>query len=194
MFLIFSPSFTSTVWGATLLITVTGFSWAITQWAPFSLVSILPSPFAICALTPIQLAEAILTEPGPATMDDGGSILLEDTRTARSPAVDAEREGFLQSRQSESDDEDDHSDNDAQNAKSARLGVLGGNSDARVSHLNVNGGDNSDDDYEFVGGGRSARSRSGGEELEQGQRGGGLSAKAGIILVSYCLHESPSKI
>ena len=32
-------SFTHTVWGSTFIITVTGFSWAITQWAPFSLVS-----------------------------------------------------------------------------------------------------------------------------------------------------------
>ena len=32
------PSFTHSVWGSTLIITITGFSWAITQWAPFSLV------------------------------------------------------------------------------------------------------------------------------------------------------------
>ena len=31
-------SFTHSVWGSTFIITVTGFSWAITQWAPFSLV------------------------------------------------------------------------------------------------------------------------------------------------------------
>lgn len=31
-------SFTDSVFGATLLVTITGFSWAITQWAPFSLV------------------------------------------------------------------------------------------------------------------------------------------------------------
>lgn len=32
-------SFTSSVYGATLLITITGFAWAIATWAPFSLVS-----------------------------------------------------------------------------------------------------------------------------------------------------------
>lgn len=32
-------SFTSSVVGASFLITVTGFSWAVTQWAPFALVS-----------------------------------------------------------------------------------------------------------------------------------------------------------
>ncbi|TEB23029.1 MFS general substrate transporter [Coprinellus micaceus] len=156
--------FTHTVWGATVLITVTGFSWAITQWAPFSL-----------------LAEAILTEPGPASTDDGGSILLEDTRGSRLEAQDGEREGFLSGRRSESEDgegDDDESDVDVQNAKSARLGVLGSNSDARVSHLNVNGDRHSDDDYAFVGGQRSSR----GDEPDQRQRGGGLSAKAGIIL------------
>lgn len=180
----YPSSFTSTVWGATVLITVTGFSWAITQWVPFSLVSLPSRWHLVCVLTAYQLAEAILTEPGPASMDDGGSIMLEDTRTTRSPADDAERTGFLQHRDSESDEEGDESDDDVQKAKSARLGVLGSNTDARVSHLNVNGGDHSDDDYEFVGGQRSSRSRGNGEEFDQTQRGGGLSAKAGIILVS----------
>ncbi|THU98478.1 hypothetical protein K435DRAFT_777462 [Dendrothele bispora CBS 962.96] len=58
--------FISSVTGATLLITFTGFSWAVTQWAPFAL-----------------LGEAILTEP--ASMDgetgDRTSIMLTDTRT-----------------------------------------------------------------------------------------------------------------
>jgi len=34
----FHHSFTQSVWGSTFIITMTGFSWAITQWAPFSLV------------------------------------------------------------------------------------------------------------------------------------------------------------
>jgi hypothetical protein len=37
--IIFSPSFTHSVAGATVLIALTGFSWGVTQWAPFSLVS-----------------------------------------------------------------------------------------------------------------------------------------------------------
>lgn len=179
-------SFTRTVWGATVLITVTGFSWAITQWVPFSLVSLSSRRLHVYILTAYQLAEAILTEPGPATMDDGGSILLEDTRANRTPAGDTERDGFLQHRHSESDEEDEESDDDTQKAKSARLGVLGGNSDARVSHLNI-GGDHSDEDYEFVGSARSSRARQNGEDFEPGQRGGGLSAKAGIILVRILL-------
>ena len=31
-------SFTKSVTGATIIITITGFSWAVTQWAPFALV------------------------------------------------------------------------------------------------------------------------------------------------------------
>ena len=80
----------------------------------------------------------------------------------------------------------DESDDNVQKAKSARLGVLGSNSDARVSHLNVNGDPHSDDDYEFVGGQRSSRA----DEPDQ-RRGGGLSAKAGIILVRR-IPSSPS--
>ncbi|KAH7929288.1 MFS general substrate transporter [Leucogyrophana mollusca] len=55
--------FTSSVAGATFIMALTGFSWAITQWAPFSL-----------------LAEAILSHP---TADDAGSIHLADTRSGR---------------------------------------------------------------------------------------------------------------
>ncbi|KAH7915904.1 major facilitator superfamily domain-containing protein [Hygrophoropsis aurantiaca] len=53
--------FTSSVGGATFIMALTGFSWAITQWAPFSL-----------------LAEAILSHP---TNDDAASIHLADTRS-----------------------------------------------------------------------------------------------------------------
>ncbi|KAI0046327.1 MFS general substrate transporter [Auriscalpium vulgare] len=64
----FGTLLTSSVTGATVLMTITGFSWAITQWAPFSL-----------------LAEAILTTPAPAAgdvdFDDAQSILLADART-----------------------------------------------------------------------------------------------------------------
>ncbi|KAH9857374.1 MFS general substrate transporter [Lenzites betulinus] len=60
----FATFFYSSVAGATFFTALTGFSWSITQWAPFSL-----------------LAEAILTEDGPE--HDAGSIVLEDTRTRR---------------------------------------------------------------------------------------------------------------
>ncbi|KAF8128960.1 major facilitator superfamily domain-containing protein [Boletus edulis] len=55
---------TSTVSGATWILSVTGFCWAMTQWAPFAL-----------------LGEAILSHQAS---DDAGSIHLVDTRSARS--------------------------------------------------------------------------------------------------------------
>ncbi|KAI0686571.1 MFS general substrate transporter [Earliella scabrosa] len=58
----FATFFYSSVLGATFFTTLTGFSWSITQWAPFSL-----------------LAEAILTD----SSGDGGAIVLNDTRTHR---------------------------------------------------------------------------------------------------------------
>ncbi|KAF8839456.1 MFS general substrate transporter [Paxillus ammoniavirescens] len=54
---------TSSVSGATFIMSVTGFCWAITQWAPFAL-----------------LAEAILSYPA---LGDAGSIYLADTRSTR---------------------------------------------------------------------------------------------------------------
>ncbi|OJT09996.1 General alpha-glucoside permease [Trametes pubescens] len=85
----FATFFYSTVAGATFFTTLTGFSWSITQWAPFSL-----------------LAEAILTDDGPGN-EDAGSIVLEDTRTRRRSgdlalAVDDGERQFLVG----SDDED----------------------------------------------------------------------------------------
>ncbi|TFK21002.1 sucrose transporter [Coprinopsis marcescibilis] len=77
----FATFFVRSLLGATLLISVTGFSWAVTQWAPFAL-----------------LAEAILTEPGAPAADDTGSIQLTDARTR--PRVDHD-----ESSDSESEDE-----------------------------------------------------------------------------------------
>ncbi|KAJ2923915.1 hypothetical protein H1R20_g13179, partial [Candolleomyces eurysporus] len=156
----FATFFVHSVWGATILITITGFSWAITQWAPFSL-----------------LAEAILTEPGPATADDGGSIRLADTRTNRS-ARDAESERFLQDSDSDEEDEED------EDVKKARQNLLG-NSGAQVSSANIHETHQSDDDYEMVDNQRSARRAHNidDDDFDPDQRsGGGLSAKAGIIL------------
>jgi len=62
----FATFFVSTVGASTTLITFTGFSWAITQWAPFSL-----------------LGEAILLDTSSIDDDeDGEGIRLTDTRTS----------------------------------------------------------------------------------------------------------------
>ncbi|KAL5478314.1 hypothetical protein ACEPAI_2498 [Sanghuangporus weigelae] len=64
-FCMWATFFVSTVSGASLLVTLVGFSWAITQWAPFSL-----------------LAEEILASSDEELYDDGEpiSIRLSDTR------------------------------------------------------------------------------------------------------------------
>ncbi|KAJ6518594.1 hypothetical protein C8R45DRAFT_917784 [Mycena sanguinolenta] len=82
--------FTHSVADATLVIACTGFSWGVTQWAPFSL-----------------LAGAILTSPGPGSSAarGPGGIRLEDARTRNE-----EEEGFLVVDPDEMDGDDDEED------------------------------------------------------------------------------------
>ncbi|KAH0831034.1 hypothetical protein J3R83DRAFT_13536 [Lanmaoa asiatica] len=83
---------TSTVSGATFIMSVTGFCWAITQWAPYAL-----------------LGEAILSHPAS---DDAGSIHLTDTRSTRvvrsrdDVEHNADEEETLQLFQADVDDEE----------------------------------------------------------------------------------------
>ncbi|GLB40043.1 putative MFS/sugar transport protein [Lyophyllum shimeji] len=175
--------FTESVGGATLLITITGFSWAITQWAPFSL-----------------LAEAILTTPDPASAGARNSIRLSDART---PVHDPDPEaaaflphpgpGAPDRGKHEDDDgrerapDHDHDDRDSnvsydsdadadaeENRRRATSTVLG-NHRARlsVSRLEIDAGAGEWDEVDEDGA-EGAGGRGGG--------GGGLSAKAGIIL------------
>ncbi|KIL68411.1 hypothetical protein M378DRAFT_120453 [Amanita muscaria Koide BX008] len=105
----FATFLTSSVFGATLLITFTGFSWAITQWAPFSL-----------------LGEAILTEPP--SVGGASTIMLTDTRTR-----DVEDgEPFLLTDGDGSEDESDGEDDGSNNTR------LLASSAARVSRLDIN--------------------------------------------------------
>ncbi|EGO26619.1 hypothetical protein SERLADRAFT_436429 [Serpula lacrymans var. lacrymans S7.9] len=70
---------------ATFIMATTGFSWAVTQWAPFSL-----------------LAEAILSHP---MVDDAGLIHLADTRSSR--RLHAENDETQQLIESQPQDDDD---------------------------------------------------------------------------------------
>ncbi|KDR74758.1 hypothetical protein GALMADRAFT_269030 [Galerina marginata CBS 339.88] len=161
----FATFFTHSVWGSTFIITVTGFSWAITQWAPFSL-----------------LAEAILTEPATQTTEEAGAIRLADTRTRPRPRPrtsgnhDNEREVFLPGDDSDSEDENEGE----EAAREERRRVLS-NSGAQLSRIDIQGaagdGEEDEDGYEIVPGARDANGRLGG-----GSTAGTLSAKAGIIL------------
>ncbi|KAH6910824.1 sucrose transporter, partial [Coprinopsis sp. MPI-PUGE-AT-0042] len=174
----FATFFTSTLAGSTVLVAITGFSWAVTQWAPFAL-----------------LAEAILTEPGPTSADDGGSIMLEDARTRQTEA-DAERVGFLSAHDHDRDEEsDDEDDEDLRKAQENRR-ILLGNHAAQVSSFSVDRSSerprqSSDNEYEVVNpsdmsdtsaGARRNSSNSRSNEPEPNVPTGGLSAKAGIIL------------
>ncbi|KAK0194177.1 sucrose transporter [Armillaria mellea] len=155
--------FTSSVKGATILITVTGFSWAIVQWAPFAL-----------------LGEAILTEPASGA-GDSGVILLTDTRSFNAGVEEVVFE-----------DPDHDSDSDAESDRKDRESsrtILMGNPDAGVSRVNISGNHTGlDEDEEEGEEGEDAvlvgRRR---PDIEIGETGEGvttedLSAKAGIIL------------
>lgn len=117
----------------------------------------------------MQLAEAILTEPAPG--GDTGSIRLADTRTERRESTDqGERDMFLVGEEDES--EDDGELVDRNEGADERRRVMG-NSGAQLSRLDISAPTDEDEDEDF---GRNPD--------------GGLSAKAGIILVrgSTLLH------
>ncbi|KAF9037392.1 MFS general substrate transporter [Hymenopellis radicata] len=153
----FGTFFTSTVTGATLLITATGFSWAIIMWAPLAL-----------------LAEAILTEPAPGSTD-ASAIMLQDTRSR--PDVN---ETIFEDPGLDSDAESDSERQIKLDKAEARRGLIG-NHDAGISRVDL-GRDHSDDEEEgedavLVGRRRDLEEADGDREHE-----GGLSAKVGIIL------------
>ncbi|KAI0267318.1 major facilitator superfamily domain-containing protein [Gloeopeniophorella convolvens] len=160
----FATLLTSSVAGATMLMTLIGLPWAITQWAPFSL-----------------LAEAILTTPDPASgepdIDDTQSILLADASTHHPLpqndelfSVDDDEDEVVtvdgQTKQGKADQgEDWHSSDDDEIEHDGGRGALMGNAHARqswadVANLEENPAQNTSP--------RPARA--------------GLSAKAGIIL------------
>jgi solute carrier family 45, member 1/2/4 len=183
------PRFVGSVSGATIIISITGFSWGITQWAPFALVGLLFHLHYFLFFNEItgdQLAETILNTSSSSTdpFDDTQTILLADHRTP----VQSTEELFAVADDDENDDENstvgrspspmprskntawsDDEDNDADaslDELGARHGLLA-NDHARQSWVNV--GDITD--QTDSGSGQNPDPRQ------------GLSAKAGIILV-----------
>jgi len=138
-----------------------------------------------------QLAEAILTEPDSTLASLPGSIQLTDTRTPTDDndtrERDVEREIFLPGDLSDDGSEYEEEEDGRQTERKTRFsdvaetngnGVMG-NLDARVSRIEVSptvdqGGDAGweDDDIDGVD-----------EQADGRSRPGGLSAKAGSILV-----------
>ncbi|TBU52093.1 MFS general substrate transporter [Dichomitus squalens] len=165
----FATFFYTSVEGATFFTTLTGFSWSITQWAPFSL-----------------LAEAILTEDA----HDGEApvIVLNDTRSRRRSgsltlAGDDQERQFLVG----SEDEDD-SPNQLYTAPTTAQSphrrspsredddtgashVFLQNAMARTSHVDVHSVSLSDPETLHAD-----------LEAPRGKAGSGLAAKAGIII------------
>ncbi|KAJ8082290.1 hypothetical protein PM082_008142 [Marasmius tenuissimus] len=185
--------FTGSVTGATILIAITGFSWAVTQWVPFAL-----------------LGEAILTEPS-ALAEDSGSIQLTDTRHRRSESItlarassESRRElSMLGTRENGheaafalQDDSDEDSDEDVEERRrgdAQNRSALLGNAGAGISTVDIPSGgqgerqypqdeDDEGEDTVLVGRTRDEEDNAGIAENHGGP--GTLSAKAGIILVN----------
>jgi solute carrier family 45, member 1/2/4 len=165
------------VFGATFFTTLAGFSWAVTQWAPFALVTNTIAVSSELLLTPYQqLADAILSDPND---EDASSILLDDTRSRRigNEVQDPERQLLVGN-----EDEDENLEDEVRSFRSSasmdedqdqqrnRIGSLMQNDSARMSHLDVHGSGAS--------GSRLGGGVDGGKTNE-----GSLAAKAGIILV-----------
>ncbi|KAF9219205.1 MFS general substrate transporter [Gyrodon lividus] len=111
---------TSSVSGATFIMSVTGFCWAITQWAPFAL-----------------LAEAILSQ---SASGDAGSIHLADTRSTRAGHLrndvehNADSDETQQLFQADLDEDEENAPNACSHIHPhARLG----NSGARVGRVDI---------------------------------------------------------
>ncbi|KAJ7260550.1 MFS general substrate transporter [Mycena rebaudengoi] len=146
--------FTHSVAGATVLIALTGFSWGVTQWAPFSL-----------------LGEAILTAPAPGASGGGSmSIRLADARTPR----EAEEAVFLVSRGA------DDSDSDGEDGVRDRPGDRDADSDSESEMSFVKAGDEDEDDDENTPRGpRETKRRHEEEEDGMGWEDAGAEGSAG---------------
>ncbi|KAJ7604819.1 MFS general substrate transporter [Mycena polygramma] len=154
--------FTHSVAGATFLIACTGFSWGVTQWAPFSL-----------------LAEAILTAPAPSSDAAGHSISMSiRLADARTPAQTEEEEAFLVSRPGEdSDSENEGSGEEMEFVRPPHSRHDSYHEDASV--------DASVSESRYGDGYREDEEDGANEDddgLGEARQGGGLSAKAGVIL------------
>ncbi|KAI0037009.1 hypothetical protein K488DRAFT_75578 [Vararia minispora EC-137] len=164
----FGTFLTNNVTGATILMTITGFPWAIALWAPSSL-----------------LAEAILTSPHPSVdpLDDTQTILLADHRTP----LHSREEIFAIADNDDNHEDDDSTakplprprepewsddDVDDESVPAAAQGLTGllSNSDARQSWVNV--GDAGD----------IASRTTDADDPDDAAPRSELSAKAGIIL------------
>ncbi|KAH7871070.1 uncharacterized protein C8R40DRAFT_1055634 [Lentinula edodes] len=166
--------FTSSVAGGTALITITGFSWAITQWAPFAL-----------------LGEAILTEPASSSVHEAVGIRLVDTRS-RDEGNDGDDESetiFVAGEASDSDSDSGQAQKGQFEREERRITLLrlgeAGSSSVNVTPAVTNYREDDEDVLDegalLVGRPRDEEEGEEDEDMDE-HSGGGLSAKAGIIL------------
>ena len=165
------------------MMAVTGFSWAVTVWAPFSLVSIFHFAHSwIFHLysSAYQLAEAILSEPAAQDFEEVGSIRLADTRTR---TREEEQQQFLVCEEDdEADSDDGKSRPSSPDLGETRLGAgrnrVMGNGGAQMSIVDIHASNGVI--HEENGAEPNVERGTGGD-------GSGLAAKAGIILVGcFC--------
>ncbi|KIM76089.1 hypothetical protein PILCRDRAFT_826740 [Piloderma croceum F 1598] len=144
--------FVSSVGSATLVVSITGFSWAVSQWAPFSL-----------------LAEAILSDPGNTDTDlaleEVGSvpIRVRDSRSWSGARNGEEEQRFLVGADEEEEEEEGEREGEREGGMPDVMGNVGVLSRLDMHTSNLNG---------------DASGRAQHDDVS----GGGLSAKAGIIL------------
>ncbi|KAJ3917899.1 hypothetical protein F5877DRAFT_43680 [Lentinula edodes] len=167
--------FTSSVAGGTALITITGFSWAITQWAPFAL-----------------LGEAILTEPASSSVHEAVGIRLVDTRSRLSMQGrrrSSEKTIFVAGEASDSDSDSGQAQKGQFEREERRITLLrlgeAGSSSVNVTPAVTNYREDDEDVLDegalLVGRPRDEEEGEEDEDMDE-HSGGGLSAKAGIIL------------
>ena len=163
------------------MMAATGFSWAVTVWAPFSLVSVFHLAHSwIFHLysSAYQLAEAILSEPAAQDFEEIGSIRLADTRTR---AREEEQQQFLVGEEEgEADSDDGKSRSSSLDMGETRLGAgrnrVMGNGEAQMNIVDIHASNGVI--HEENGADPNVERGAGGD-------GSGLAAKAGIILVGY---------
>ncbi|KAG2131037.1 major facilitator superfamily domain-containing protein [Suillus clintonianus] len=111
----------SSVGGATSIMSVTGFCWAISQWAPFSL-----------------LAEAILSHS--ATDEETASIYLEDTHSNRRSRMDDDGQDTDETRHLVDSDLEDPTYSRTSSLEEVNGGypMIMTNNEARVSQIDIN--------------------------------------------------------
>ncbi|KAE9392066.1 hypothetical protein BT96DRAFT_1000693 [Gymnopus androsaceus JB14] len=170
--------------GGTTLITITGFSWAVMQWVPFAL-----------------LGEAILTEPPSSGASEAGGIRSSESRRelallSQSPrnhdedGLEDDDTVFVPGDASDSDGNESDAGIQTRQESDARRRSLLGLGEAGMSSVNVSPvlpnyqeEEDEDEDEGAVLVGRSRDEEEGGSDDGSDEHdGGGLSAKAGIIL------------